>query len=353
MSGDALLSFGVEVEMLLTPKTDETVKDRYDLATAIADYHNSQFNTSNDLKMLALREGSEMILNKEGFKVWGLVNDGTVIPPKDSGQFSMELTSPILDFDQGGDWRDHVRKALCSVEALAQINTNISCGTHVHISPGRGLQWTEDELREISHAIIFFEGAFLKLVLESRRDNANCKSNGLGIRLAGKKPELCWERLLKHTSRDQLIRAMNPDDRFYAWNFRNMFPESEDGLNGEHCNGYTLEWRLAPGVTTAEGCLMWTELALNFVQVARQPGAHEMLVDKKKRTVECLGEFIANSMDERVSDKRYLKPVFEHKSGRFSPVEYGSNKIFTDTDEEDKHQQEMLEKLRQQDNAWR
>src|SRR3954469_16819656 len=93
----------------------------------------------------------------------------------------MELTSPILDFNQGGDWRSHIYQAFHSVEAVARIDTNITCGTHVHIAPARKVHWTESELHEIAFAIVFFEGAFLQLVPEHRLTNWTCRSNELAL----------------------------------------------------------------------------------------------------------------------------------------------------------------------------
>lgn len=82
MSGNALLSFGVEVEMILTPQAPQPSMTRYDLATMIAEFHNAEFNTNSDLKMLAVGDESETVLKDRGYKEWGLLYDGTIIVDK-------------------------------------------------------------------------------------------------------------------------------------------------------------------------------------------------------------------------------------------------------------------------------
>lgn len=103
--------------------------------------------------------------------------EGIHISDRRSLVVELELTSPILTFDSSGKWREDIRKAFRSVEDIADIHINFSCGTHVHISPGDGRNWTLAELKEIYNAAIHFEDAFRQLVPPSRRDNFSCKSN--------------------------------------------------------------------------------------------------------------------------------------------------------------------------------
>lgn len=262
----------------------------------------------------------------------------------------MELVSPIFSFDQEGRWRDHIRKAFRSVESIAEIDTNISCGTHVHFFPGSGKHWTDDELREICHATLFFEGALLRLVPESRRDNVCASSSGLKNHLTKKEPLKCWQRI-NSMDREKRIEFMSPDGvaaRFWSWNFRNMLASSDEP---EHWTGYTIEWRLPPGVTTAEAYLMWAELGLNLIHAARQHGAHQALMDKEKRTVEYLQQFIEEFMDERASNPRYLEPVFTGKTGRFDPVPDSDKWTGNQKDKVDEQQLAMLLELRRE-NPW-
>lgn len=79
MSGDALLSFGVEVEMILTPKVLKPSMTRYDIAIGIAHHYNINFTTPGDLKMLPIDEDSGALLKDRGYAEWGLVNDVTIM----------------------------------------------------------------------------------------------------------------------------------------------------------------------------------------------------------------------------------------------------------------------------------
>lgn len=100
--------------------------------------------------------------------------------------------SPILDFDDSGEWRNHIRKAFCSVAAVADIETNRTCATQIHISPGgSGSTWLAQEVAEICKCVVFFEGAFLALLPEARRVSEQCKSNTVGTELDGRSLDEC------------------------------------------------------------------------------------------------------------------------------------------------------------------
>lgn len=112
---------------------------------------------------------------------------------------------------------------------------------------------------------------------------------------------------------------MNPEGRSaagsgreYAWNLKNLEPR--DGATG-----MTIEWRQHPGVTTAEEALAWAELALGFIQAARQPGAHDRLRELG-RDVAGLKRSVQSGLVAGVGDQRYYDVIFEGKSGAIDPV---------------------------------
>lgn len=145
-------------------------------------------------------------------------------------------------------------------------------------------------------------------------------------------------------------------DRCLIWNFGSLIP------GGDHSTDYTIEWRMPPAVKIAEGCLAWTELALNFVQAARREGTHELFEtddpedgehEPEKPTVHDLRRFVEIGLDEEVSDPRYLEPIFRGKSGRCPP--FGENLEITEVEEEDPEdevQSALLSELRKADNKW-
>lgn len=97
-----------------------------------------------------------------------------VASPSDTlDQDPLEITSPILTFDNKENWRRQVKEVFAHLEAKCKtINTNKSCGFHVHLSPGDGSMWRLDELKRIAFAICYFEQAFMALLPESRRISA-------------------------------------------------------------------------------------------------------------------------------------------------------------------------------------
>jgi hypothetical protein len=264
----------------------------------------------------------------------------------------LELTSLILHFDSAGTWRDEVRKAFHAIETYpVTIDSNESSNTHVHFSPGNGQHWEVPELREICYAISYFEGAFLALVPQCQRSNPWSKTIGayndkLG---PGTTPRDRWNTIEKLTTVPDIVEFMCPnDDRMFAWNFTNLWKHYET-----HYTGWTIEWRLAPGVKTAEGCLMWAELALNFVQAARQPGTHERL-KKEKPTVQDLKDFVyeQDGKTNGASKLAYLEPVFNNRTGRCEPRKAREKYPGTEKYPDDLDQLAMLQKLRKSDNRW-
>jgi hypothetical protein len=88
----------------------------------------------------------------------------------------LEITSPILTFDDKGAWRQHVRTVFDLVEDHCEIKTDISCGFHVHLSPA-DREWDLAELQNISIAILHFEQAMFDVLPEERRPRFGLKPN--------------------------------------------------------------------------------------------------------------------------------------------------------------------------------
>jgi hypothetical protein len=95
-----------------------------------------------------------------------------------------------LVFDERGNWRRQVKELFAYLEAKCEkIETNKSCGFHVHLSPGDGERWNLEELKRICFAIYYFEEAFMALLPVSRRHSVyisskqydNAKFAGLSI----------------------------------------------------------------------------------------------------------------------------------------------------------------------------
>jgi hypothetical protein len=93
------------------------------------------------------------------------------------------------------------------------------------------------------------------------------------------------------------------DTRYYAWNFVNLIAFAGTGS--------TIEWRMPPGVTTAEECFMWVELGVGFIQAARKPDTEAVLRSDAYEV--CLGglkRFIVERGALPGSDRGFLDMVF-------------------------------------------
>lgn len=121
----------------------------------------------------------------------------------------------------------------------------------------------------------------------------------------------------------KLIKLINPENpkvknttnRDYAWNFWNILG---NGPSGESYTGKTIEWRQPPGVQNADDCVAWAELALNFIQAAREPGVHQVL-ELYVPTVEGLKAFVDRGRVDSVTEWSCLEPLFVNKSGSKTP----------------------------------
>lgn len=103
------------------------------------------------------------------------------------------------------------------------------------------------------------------------------------------------------------IYKLMQDSRQYAWNFLNIISMIGSGV--------TIEWRMPPGVTTADECFMWVELAVGFLQAARRPETAELLrtTENSYKYLPCLGG-LKQFIDERGRlpgfSQYYLNMVF-------------------------------------------
>lgn len=129
---------------------------------------------------------------------------------------------------------------------------------------------------------------------------------------------------------------MHPD-RYYAWNFQNLY----------YGGKATIEWRRPPGMTTADGCLVWAELAIDSVQSARRPGVD---LGRYGRDVAGLYTFLRDGLVPGLGDERYLKPIFQGKSGSLPPLQVRDvdRALMAKKAAEDQKKNLMMKKLREE-----
>lgn len=198
------------------------------------------------------------------------------------------------------------------------IETNRSCGFHVHLSPGkpkaqtmdRG-DWTIDELTRIAMAVVYFENAFEAVIPAERRGNKYHRANRAQNQYLA---ELSIDETMRRISEVRdipwFVLLMQQSKRF-NWNFMH--------LSSVHGKG-TIEFRQPPGVTTAAECLQWMELAIDFIQSARRDEISIRKLYEFEPTVQGLKKFCYEGLTPGMSMQCYLDPIFDGKTGALEPL---------------------------------
>ncbi|KAL9132887.1 MAG: hypothetical protein Q9175_005937 [Cornicularia normoerica] len=96
------------------------------------------------------------------------------------------------------------------IESYAVIISDITCGTHVHVSPGDS-KWTLEQVKNVSRSVIYFEEAFEVLLPPERRGNRECRSNRIDNPKLKHLPDLeaCFQKIQECTTIKALIHLMN------------------------------------------------------------------------------------------------------------------------------------------------
>jgi hypothetical protein len=195
---------------------------------------------------------------------WKIVTDVSVQgTPNDLG---FELVSPVLQGDIG---LDSIRTILQNVRKLG-IETNASCGFHVHVDATNGDQQavramgTVAGLRRVARAFVALENAFDLVIASSqgRRANQNqyCGSNRLAMGSLSNRQR--WERISATTNRTDLVGLLNPNnDRYKKLNLTNLIKPLRPS---------TIEFRHHGGVKELLETEAWVRLVLRFCEVVSQ-----------------------------------------------------------------------------------
>ncbi|KAJ5263717.1 amidoligase enzyme-domain-containing protein [Penicillium angulare] len=302
---------GIELEVLLSHrrKTTEEFEDLEAFAnTLVTDLEAFHSRTSrrprprvhNDVN--GVYEGDEE-------NEWSLTDDVT-IKPDDNDQWPLELVSPILSYNKQGDWRDDVRELLRSVRKICRIESNSSCGLHVHISPPDGTSWDLDSLKSICRSIFYFEGAINAILPANRRNNEYAASNLCeNSRLRGNDLGKCLRTIDDCQNNVDIADLMNDNGkRYFAWNFTNLYYGGKS----------TVEFRQAPEVSDESECLPWIEFVVLFINSSQRMSDHQQL-SRFSRNVRGLLDFLMES-DISGSDHAALHKLFRGKSGSIDPA---------------------------------
>jgi Putative amidoligase enzyme len=168
-----------------------------------------------------------------------------------------------MTFDPGNQ-RAHVEEVWRILSPAYLIQTNQTCGRHVHISPPGNEEWGIESLKSICRSIQYFETAFEVIVPRARRSNEYAKNNwAKNPKLRCKTRVQCFRLVVQCSNNIDIMNLMNHDgDRYYGWNFMNLV----------YGGTMIIEFHRGPGVTEAEQCLSWVEVAVTFIRAAKSVG---------------------------------------------------------------------------------
>lgn len=166
-------------------------------------------------------------------------------------QGGLEFASPIIRYEQGSSWRQDLHSHFQILESYAEIMTDVTCGTHIHVSPGDS-EWTLEQVKNVSRSILYFEEAFEVLLPPERRGNRECRSNRFENPKLKHLPDLaaCFQKVHQCTTIKALVHLMNAKEedpsrvseesngekavteRCYGFNFENLM-EGKIGTIGK------------------------------------------------------------------------------------------------------------------------
>lgn len=225
--------------------------------------------------------------------------------------------------------------------------SDVTCGTHIHVSPGDS-NWTLDQVKNVSRSILYFEEAFEVLLPPERRGNRECRSNRFENPELKHLPDLvsCFQKIQDCTTIKALVHLMNAKEedpsrvseewsgekavteRCYGFNFENLMEGKIGTIGKPHVSEETLramysrgkpEFRKPPCVTNYQDCVMWAEFGAAFMQAAMQHGTSREYLQKCGSDVAGLAAFIGQTFVPGVNDRGILDRMYARGSGR-SPV---------------------------------
>ncbi|KAG0154189.1 hypothetical protein PDIDSM_1569 [Penicillium digitatum] len=287
---------GVEVEFLLQPRENiKAADDVRQFSKAVASSYNAFMDQSEP---------------GPGFAEWSLDSDSTIeMPKKGRAPWGLESISPIFRAHEGSRWRQHVEFMWRFLLADFHVDSNASCGTHVHLSRVGG--YSLSDLKKICQSLIHFEPAFEAILPEERLGNEYGRSNWLdnmnfGHQNLSRRQSIAI--IQRVSTMRELVLLMNPDhDKMFGWNFLYL-------LNNPHG---TIEFRRGAASNSVQDVFIYIEIAMSFLEASVRLGDVESL-KSVPATVGGLQWFIqAAKLPDGIPglfDSRYLKLFFAEKN---------------------------------------
>ncbi|KAF2109590.1 putative amidoligase [Lophiotrema nucula] len=260
----ALTTVGVELELFVNFRDIANRSGEINNWDNIGDYDRNKHVRNWIAEGLRNRDLKAYVQDEPvggNFPGWGLGLDFSVTFEKKKEKevdmekfYGIEIRSPILPVSI---YHTEISKFYNSLTSICDIMIDAECSTHVHIR--RGKEWSLDELISISRGIIRDEDEVFKHFPPQRQASDYAKRNRQNCTEPKEVEELLTEINRCSTmaeGRAKLAHLISPSKDF-AWNLDN----AKDAGKGYG----TVEFRLPPGSSDAEGCTKWVSCVIKFV----------------------------------------------------------------------------------------
>ncbi|KAI3332879.1 putative amidoligase enzyme-domain-containing protein [Ustulina deusta] len=213
--------FGIEIEVRAKPhKIRNPLSEKHALyyEKLAAALRNRGLNAKAD--DLTGRYGK----HPEHYDKWWITKDGSLGNPEEL--IPMEAVSPILSCRR--NWEDEIDTFWAAMRAVFHMpERSPRCGSHVHLSRGRGRAFSLSQLKTIAYGIAIYEPLIASLLMTNRANNDYCKlntQNSPQLRQCGLNgPAIA--RLINSATNAEMLKDIMQSDRYVLWNFENIVPE--------------------------------------------------------------------------------------------------------------------------------
>ncbi|CAI7569397.1 unnamed protein product [Penicillium discolor] len=225
--------FGVEIEVIVEPHNKQQpvpapVENDLDLwyGKIAKAMRNRKGCDQRPLKVIAESQRAQYRGTSERHLNWWITWDGSLIAPEWPRHpgVPLEAVSPRLETRKR--WEDEIDAYWAAMRAVFHMPRRVlRCGSHVHVSPGRGTFYLK-ELQAIAFAVVFFDEQVQQILPESRRNYHYCMPNKKHSQhLKGKSIGEVAALINAVKNKEklvELVQGLSKKDRPVLWNFHNV-----------------------------------------------------------------------------------------------------------------------------------
>ena len=207
----------------------------------------------------------------------------TFNPKADAGSFvadrlyldGLEIISPVMKTDFTNDGYSQVKNQLESFYRFLTetcrfaLESNANCSTHIHVSCKGAQKWPPEYARRVAVAAYCWQPVVNAMLSEERRQSLYARPWE-----TSKSNEEWIKDVYARKTTAELVMLLNPNDRYWGWNFNNLLLMGQSESYKESKIG-TVEFRRPPGSRTLADALKWVHFTTKFVWAATERGTQD------------------------------------------------------------------------------